>query len=148
MKEEEEFLLKTGTSKDSQRFAPYQNKPFCGPHKTRKEAPTRNAPMAPRVVFDPTIGDEGVETPPPMTPSKPPSVHQYEVTSVLSSNVLNIITNGYVLPFLSKPNLVRFSLILSEYKTLQKDQALANCIQSLLSKNAIKRVENVKSLGF
>ena len=65
-----------------------------------------------------------------------------------SSNVLNIITNGYVLPFLSKPNLVRFPLIVSEYKALPKDQALANCIQSLLSKNAIERVENVKSLGF
>ena len=62
--------------------------------------------------------------------------------------MLNIITNGYVLPFLSKPNLVRFPLILSEYKTLPKDQALADCIQSLLSKNAIERVENVKSLGF
>ena len=65
-----------------------------------------------------------------------------------SSNVLNIITNGYVLPFLSKPNLVRFPLIISEYKALPKDQALATCIQSLLSKNAIERVENVKSLGF
>ena len=62
--------------------------------------------------------------------------------------MLNIITNGYVLPFLSKPNLVRFPLILSEYKAQQKDQALATCIQSLLSKNAIERVENVKSLGF
>ena len=29
-----------------------------------------------------------------------------------------------------------------------KDQARADCIQSLLSKNAIERVENVKSLGF
>ena len=62
--------------------------------------------------------------------------------------MLNIITNGYVLPFLSKPSLVRFPLILSEYKAHQKDQALATCIQSLLSKNAIERVENVKSLGF
>ena len=62
--------------------------------------------------------------------------------------MLNIITNGYVLPFLSKPNLVRYPLILSEYKARQKDQALATCIQSLLSKNAIERVENVKSLGF
>ena len=62
--------------------------------------------------------------------------------------MLNIITSGYVLPFLSKPNLVRFPLILSEYKALQKDQVLADCIHSLLSKNAIERVENVKSLGF
>ena len=62
--------------------------------------------------------------------------------------MLNIITNGYVLPFRSKPNLIRFPLILSEYKAQQKDQALATCIQSLLSKNAIERVDNVKSLGF
>ena len=62
--------------------------------------------------------------------------------------MLNIITNGYVLPFLSKPSLVRFPLIQSEYKARQKDQALATCIQSLLSKNTIERVENVKSLGF
>ena len=49
---------------------------------------------------------------------------------------------------MSKPNLVRAPLIRSGYKALQKDQALAACIQSLLSKNAIERVENVKSLGF
>ena len=79
-----------------------------------------------------------------MTPPKPPK----RLANKCSPNVLNIITNGYVLPFLSKPNLVRFPLILSEYKVHQKDQALATCIQSLLSKNAIERVENVKSLGF
>ena len=38
--------------------------------------------------------------------------------------------------------------LISEYKALPKDQALADCIQSLLSTNAIERVENVKSLGF
>ena len=65
-----------------------------------------------------------------------------------SDNVLNIIINGYILPFISKPNLVRAPLIRSGYKALQKDRALASCIQSLLSKNAIKRVENVKSLRF
>ena len=41
-----------------------------------------------------------------------------------------------------------FPLIQSGYKALQKEQALATCIQSLLSKNAIERVENVKTLGF
>ena len=64
------------------------------------------------------------------------------------SDVLNIITYGYVLPFISKPNLVIPPLIRSGYKALQKERALASCIQSLLSKNAIERVENVKSLGF
>ena len=108
---------------------------------------------APGVVFEPIIGEEGMETPPPNDSSKAslsPSVggclHSFRrdwQTNKCSSSVINIITNGYVLPFLSKPNLVRFPLILSEYKTLQKDQALADCIQSLLSKNAIERVENV-----
>ena len=147
---------------------------------TRKEAPTGNAPTgaiphkavtnrflpigenktseAPEVVFDPTIGEEGVETPLPNDSFKASnsspvggrlrSFSRDWQENNCSSNVLNIITNGYVLPFLSKPNLVRFPLIISEYKALPKDQALANCIQSLLSKNAIERVENVKSLGF
>ena len=35
VKEGEDFLLKKGTSKNSQGFAPYQNKPFRGPHKKR-----------------------------------------------------------------------------------------------------------------
>ena len=65
-----------------------------------------------------------------------------------SDSVLNIITNGYVLPFISKPKLVRAPLIHSGYKALHKEQALASCIQSLLSKNAIERVENIKSLEF
>ena len=35
VKEGEDFLLKKGTSKDSQGFTPYQNKTFRGPHKKR-----------------------------------------------------------------------------------------------------------------
>ena len=34
------------------------------------------------------------------------------------SDMLNIITNGYILPFISKPNLVRTPLIRSRYKAL------------------------------
>ena len=44
--------------------------------------------------------------------------------------------------------MVRPPLIHSGYKALHKEQALAPCIQSLLSKNTIERVENVKSFGF
>ena len=50
--------------------------------------------------------------------------------------------NNKLWPLVSSP------LIRSGYKTLQKQQALASCIQSLLSKNTIERVENVTSLGF
>ena len=149
------------------------------PTTTRKEAPTVNAPIgaiplkavtnrfpqvggnrtseAPGVVFDPTQGDEGMETPPPndslQASLSPPvggrlrSFRRDWLTNKCSDNVLNIITNGYVLPFISKPNLVRAPLIQSGYKALQKEIALTSGIQSLLSKNAIQRVENVKSLG-
>ena len=78
---------------------------------------------APGVVCNPIIGEEGVETPLPNDSSKaslsPPvggrlrSFRRNWQTNKCSPNVLNIITNGYVLPFISKPNLVRFPLILS-----------------------------------
>ena len=106
------------------------------------------------VVFDPTTGEEGVDPSSQdslKASSSPPvggrlrSFSRDWQENNCSSNVLNIITNGYVLPFLSKPSLVRFPLIISEYKALPKDQALADCIRSLLLKNAIERVENVKS---
>ena len=62
--------------------------------------------------------------------------------------MLNINTNCYVLPLISNPKLARVLLIHSGYRAHQKHRALAACIQSLQSKNAIERVENVKSLGF
>ena len=65
-----------------------------------------------------------------------------------SSSVLNIITNGYMLPFHLKPKLTRHPLIISEYKNQQKDRALASCIQSLLHKHAIEKVRNTESLCF
>ena len=111
---------------------------------------------APRVVSNPTLGGEGMETPPTNDSSKaslsPPGggrLHSFrrDWQTNKYSNVLNIITYGYILPFISKLNL-GVPLIQSGYKALQKEQALATCIQSLLSKNAIERVENVKSLGF
>ena len=84
MKEGEDFLLKKGTSKDSQGFGPY--KPFRGPH-NKKRGSYRKRPYGgnssqssnqsfssgrgnqtsevPGVVFDPTTGGEGVQTPLP-----------------------------------------------------------------------------------
>ena len=112
---------------------------------------------APRIVFDPTLGGESVETPPPNDSSKaslsPPvggCLRSFRRVwqANKSSNVLNIITNGYVLPFIAKPKLARVPLIQSGYKAHQKEQALANCVQSPMSKNTIERVENVASLRF
>ena len=178
LKEDEDFLLKKGTSKGSQGFGPYQNKPFRAPHKKRGSYRKRpygdnssqssnhcflptgenRTSEAPRVVFAtpqqgkrawiPLPNDSFKASRSPPVGGRLRSFSRDWQTNNCSSNVLNLSTNGYVLPFLSKPNLVRFSLIISEYKALPKDQALAHCIQSLLSKNVIERVENVKSLGF
>ena len=105
-------------------FQPYQNKPFRCPHK--KRGSYRKRPYGgnfsqssnqsfssnrgkqnfrgPGVVFDPTIGEGGVETPLPNDSSKasisPPvggrlrSFRRDWQTNNCSSNVLNIITNG------------------------------------------------------
>ena len=91
---------------------------------------------APGVVFDPTQGDEGMETPPPndsfQASLSPPvggrlrSFRRDWLTNKCSDNVLNIITNGYILPFISNPNLVRAQSLISQYPV---------SIQSLLSKN-------------
>ena len=70
---------------------------------------------APEVVFDLTQGDEGMETLPPndflkASLSPPIGSHlrsfsrDYQ-TEKFSNNVLNITTNGYVLPFITKPKL-------------------------------------------
>ena len=108
---------------------------------------------APGVVFDPIIGEEGVETPLPNDSSKaslsPPvggrlrSFKRDWQTNKCSPNVLNIITNGYVLPFLSKPNLIRFPLILSEYKAHQKDQALASSVKERNRKGGKCKISRV-----
>ena len=90
---------------------------------------------APEAIFNLTQGDEGVETPPPndslkacLSPpvgGRPHSFRRDWQTNKCSSNVLNIITNGYILPFITKPKLVRAPLIHSGYKAHQKDRALA-----------------------
>ena len=94
-----------------------------------------------------------METPPPNDSSKatlsPPvesCLHSFRrdwQTNKCSNNMLNIITIGYVLPksCQSSSDSVRI-------QRPSKRPALATCIQFLLSKNAIEKVENVKSLAF
>ena len=99
---------------------------------------------APEVVFYLTQREDGMETPPPNESLKASlclpvggCLHSFRrdwQTEKCSNNLSNNITNGYVLPFITKPKLARVRL--------------ASCIQSLLSKNPTERVENVKSLRF
>ena len=148
---------------------PIKTSPFVVPTTTKKEAPTGNTPMgvsplqavtnrfpqlggnrtteAPEVVFDLTLGNEGVKTPPNHSSKaylrRPAPFFQKRLANKqMFKQHVNIITNGYILPFISKLNLARAPLGQSGYKTHQKDLALASCIQS---KNTIERVENVKS---
>ena len=68
-----------------------------------------------------------------MTPPEPLSVHQWEVASVLSEE-----TGKQILSFFSKPSLVRFPLIQSEYKALQKTK-LWPLVFSLFCQSKINR---------
>ena len=81
--------FKKGTPNDSQGFGPYQNKPFRGPHHNKKRGSYRKRPYegfpqvggnrtteASEIVFDCIQGARVRKTLPPMTPYKPPSVHQ------------------------------------------------------------------------
>ena len=129
VKDGEDFLLKKAPLKTLRVLDPIRISPFVVPTTTRKEAPTGNAPMgatphkavtnhfpqvggnrtseAPGVIFDPTTGDEGVETPPPndsfqasLSPRVGGHLHSFRRDchkNKCSNNVLNIITNGYVL---------------------------------------------------
>ena len=93
---------------------------------------------ASEVVFDLTQGDEGVETPPPndslkasLSPPVGGHLHSFRrdwQTNKCSNNVLNIITNGYIPPFITKPKLARVPLIHSGYKAYQTGLALTSCI--------------------
>ena len=106
-------------------------KAVTSPFPREEENPTSEAPG---VVFDPAIEEGGVETPLPNDSSKaslsPPvggrlrSFRRDWLTNKCSQNVLNIITNGYVLPFRSKPNLIRFPLILSRVQGPTKRPSL------------------------
>ena len=68
-------------------------------------------------------------------------------TNKCSYNMLNIITNGYVLSFISKPSLVRFPLIRSEYKALQKIK-LWPLVSSFFCQERNRKGGKCKSLGF
>ena len=155
VQEGEEFLLKKGSSKSQgQTFRPYQNRPFHGPQRGRgRYRKTPLGQFTPGSLASSSRGSfssrgsrgqfrphrRGVETPPNNDSHRDPPVggrlmqfRRAWVEENCSSSVLNIITNGYVLPFHLKPKLTRHPLIISEYKNQQKDRALASCIQSLL----------------
>ena len=142
---------------------PIKTSPFVVPT-IRKEAPTGSIPIwnnplqavtnrfpqveenqtteAPEVVFDLPQGEEGVETPPPNDSLKPPSgcLHSFRrdwQTNKCSNNLLNIviITNGYVLTFISKPKLARVPLIHIQGPSKRPSSGRLNPVSSVKERN-------------
>ena len=151
---------------------PIRTSPFVVP--TRKEAPTGNAPMgatphkqypvvflsqgapeAPGVVFDPTLGGEGVETPPPndssiafLSPLVGGRLRFFRKRLANKQMFIKRVKHYHqwlrtAIPFKTKSGQISSDPI--RVQGPSKDQALASCIQSLLLKNIMERVENVKS---
>ena len=61
---------------------------------------------------------------------------------------LDILKQGYRLPFRDHPKLSRTPCIHSRYNEIDKDSALSSSILDLLAKNAIEEVNKQDSLGF
>ena len=128
------FMVPTIIKKDP----PTENTPMDG---NPLQAVSNHFPQAggyrvtetPKVVFDLTQGDAGVKTPPPNVSLKaslnPPvggclgSFRRDWQTEECSNNMLNILTNGYVLPFITKPNLTRVPLIHSDTRAIKRSSS-------------------------
>ena len=62
--------------------------------------------------------------------------------------VLQILKQGYTLPFQNRPKLSRFPTVISRYANLHRNSYLLEALQQLIDKNAVERVHSQTSLGF
>ena len=62
--------------------------------------------------------------------------------------VVQILKQGYTLPFQNRPKLSRFPTVISSYANLHRNSYLLEALQQLIDKNAVERVHNQTSLGF
>ena len=62
--------------------------------------------------------------------------------------VLQILKQGYTLPFRNRPKLSSFPTVISRYANLHRNSYLLEALQQLINKNAVERVHNQTSLGF
>ena len=63
-------------------------------------------------------------------------------------NVVQILKQGYTLPFQNRPKLSRVPTVVSSYANLHRNSYLLEALQQLIGKNAVERVHNQTSLGF
>ena len=65
-----------------------------------------------------------------------------------SPGVVQILREGYTLPFRIRPKLARFPTVVSCYVNPHRNSYLLEALHQLTGKNAIELVQNQKSLGF
>ena len=65
-----------------------------------------------------------------------------------SPKVVNILREGYTLPFRYRPYLTRSPTVISNYHNPTKQSFLVEALHQLINKNAVEPVQNQNSLGF
>ena len=64
------------------------------------------------------------------------------------SKVVQILKEGYPLPFRIRPKLTRYPTVVSCYVNPHRDSYLLEALHQLIDKNAVELVQNQRSLGF
>ena len=67
---------------------------------------------------------------------------------VAGPKVVQILKEGYTLPFQNRPKLARFPTVISCYGNPQRNSYLLEALHQLIDKNAVELVRNQSSLGF
>ena len=62
--------------------------------------------------------------------------------------VVQILKEGYSLPFWIQPKLARYPTVISRYVNPHRNSYLLEALHQLIDKNAVELVQNQKSLGF
>ena len=62
--------------------------------------------------------------------------------------IVQILREGYTLPFRIRPNLTRSPTVISRYVNPHRNLYLLEALHQLIDKNAVELVQNQKSLGF
>ena len=62
--------------------------------------------------------------------------------------IVQILKEGYTLPFRIRPQLTRSPSVISRYVNPHRNSYLLEALHQLIDKNAVERVRNQKSLGF
>ena len=65
-----------------------------------------------------------------------------------SPKVVNILREGYTLPFRFRPHLTRSPTVISNYHNPTKQSFLIEALYQVINKNAVEPVDNPNSLGF